>query len=585
MRSTGGSTNPSFWPRTLGLMRPYRGLVVLAAFTVLLWTGTVLAGPLLMRHGIDAGIEQKDPNALNLAIVMYLVAIAIGYLVYRCQVYLIGLVGERFLFELRTRVFDHLQRLSMSFYDRQQAGVVVSRMTSDIDALSELTQTGLVLFISNVALLGLSGVVLTFVSWRLMLVCLLSLPFIVISSVRFSRRSSVAFLTIRDRIGDTLSQLQEGIAGVRVIQAFGREDHEVGRFSHRNRELYDAHLAAARISAFYTPKVEFAGLATTALVVFVGGWMVGNNLATIGTMTFFVLTLSNLFEPIQQLSNLFTLVQQSAAGLVKVYELLDTPVENQESPDAVELPSTGALSVTGVTFGYSTNAPVLVDVNLRLEEGERMALVGSTGAGKSTLAKLMARFYDPTEGVVDFGGTDLRDATFSSLRKRIVVVPQEGFLLNGTIRENIRLGRMGATDTEVEQALIAIGAYERFEMLADGLDTEVNERGSRLSAGERQLVSLARAALADPTVLVLDEATSSLDPGTEALVESAMEYVMRGRSTLVIAHRLSTAERADRVGVVDDGRLVQIGSHAELIEVEGPYARMYATWKIGLSQT
>lgn len=566
-------------------MRPYRGLVVLAAFTVLLWTGTVLAGPLLMRHGIDAGIEQKDPNALNLAIVMYLVAIAIGYLVYRCQVYLIGLVGERFLFELRTRVFDHLQRLSMSFYDRQQAGVVVSRMTSDIDALSELTQTGLVLFISNVALLGLSGVVLTFVSWRLMLVCLLSLPFIVISSVRFSRRSSVAFLTIRDRIGDTLSQLQEGIAGVRVIQAFGREDHEVGRFSHRNRELYDAHLAAARISAFYTPKVEFAGLATTALVVFVGGWMVGNNLATIGTMTFFVLTLSNLFEPIQQLSNLFTLVQQSAAGLVKVYELLDTPVENQESPDAVELPSTGALSVTGVTFGYSTNAPVLVDVNLRLEEGERMALVGSTGAGKSTLAKLMARFYDPTEGVVDFGGTDLRDATFSSLRKRIVVVPQEGFLLNGTIRENIRLGRMGATDTEVEQALIAIGAYERFEMLADGLDTEVNERGSRLSAGERQLVSLARAALADPTVLVLDEATSSLDPGTEALVESAMEYVMRGRSTLVIAHRLSTAERADRVGVVDDGRLVQIGSHAELIEVEGPYARMYATWKIGLSQT
>ena len=566
-------------------MRPYRGLVVLAAFTVLLWTGTVLAGPLLMRHGIDAGIKQNDPNALNRAIVMYLVAIALGYLVYRCQVYLIGLVGERFLFELRTRVFDHLQRLSMSFYDRQQAGVVVSRMTSDIDALSELTQTGLVLFISNVALLGLSGVVLTFVSWRLMLVCLLALPFIVISSVRFSRRSSVAFLTIRDRIGDTLSQLQEGIAGVRVIQAFGREDHEVGRFSHRNRELYDAHLAAARISAFYTPKVEFAGLATTALVVFVGGWMVGNNLATIGTMTFFVLTLSNLFEPIQQLSNLFTLVQQSAAGLVKVYELLDTPVENQESSDAVELPSTGALSVTGVTFGYSTDAPVLVDVDLRLEEGEKMALIGSTGAGKSTLAKLMARFYDPTEGVVDFGGTDLRDATFSSLRKRIVVVPQEGFLLNGTIRENIRLGRMGATDTEVEQAVIAIGAYERFEMLADGFDTEVNERGSRLSAGERQLVSLARAALADPTVLVLDEATSSLDPGTEALVESAMEYVMRGRSTLVIAHRLSTAERADRVGVVDDGRLVQIGSHAELIEVEGPYARMYATWKIGLSQT
>jgi ATP-binding cassette subfamily B protein len=337
------------------------------------------------------------------------------------------------------------------------------------------------------------------------------------------------------------------------------------------------------VQAWYLPVIEFAGLATTALVVGIGGWLTINDVLTLGTITFFVLTLNNLFEPVQQLSQLFNTVQSAGAGLNKLYDLLDTDIEVAERPGAVDLPRTGAIDVRRVTFAYAEGRPVLADVDLHVAAGERLALVGPTGAGKSTLAKLMARLYDPTQGSVSFGGVDLRDARLHSLRNRIVVVPQEGFLFNGTIRDNVRLARGNATDAEVDAALDAVGVRERFEALPDGLDTEVRERGSRLSAGERQLVSLARAALVDPAVLVLDEATSSLDPGTELLVEQAMTTLMQGRTVIVIAHRLSTAERSDRVGVVDGGRLVEIGAHDELVAAGGAYARLFATWTGGLN--
>jgi ATP-binding cassette subfamily B protein len=302
---------------------------------------------------------------------------------------------------------------------------------------------------------------------------------------------------------------------------------------------------------------------------------------TIGTVAFFVLTLSNLFEPVQQLSQMFNMVQSAGAGLHKLYELLDTGVEVAERPGAVDLPDAGDVEVRAVSFAYGDGPRVLRDVTLSIPAGSRLALVGPTGAGKSTLAKLVARLYDPTEGRVTFGGVDLRDATLSSLRGRIVVIPQEGFLFNATIRDNVRLARAGATDAEVDDALRAVDAYERFAGLPEGLDTEVRERGSRLSAGEKQLVSLARAALADPAVLVLDEATSSLDPGTEALVEAAVDRLLEGRTVVVIAHRLSTSERADMVGVVDGGELVELGPHADLVTRGGAYSRLYATWIAG----
>jgi ATP-binding cassette subfamily B protein len=445
--------------------------------------------------------------------------------------------------------------------------------------MAELVQTGLLMFVSNGLLLVLSVVVLGAVSWKLLLVCLLMVPLVIVSSIKFQRDSNKAYLLVRDRIGTTLSALQEGLSGVRVIQAYAREDVQTRRFVRTSRDLYDAHMESVRISAWYLPIIEMSGALTTAAAVGFGGWLVHRGDVTIGTVTFFLLTLSNLFEPVQQLSQLFNTVQSAGAGLNKLYGLLDTDPDVAEKPDAVELVGDGAIEVDHVSFRYAADGPwVLHDVSLSITPGERLALVGPTGAGKSTLAKIVARLYDPGEGRVTFGGVDLRDATLASLRRRICVVPQEGFLFNGTIRDNVRIAKAGATDAEVDEALEAVGVYDRFSLLPQGLETEVRERGSRLSAGEKQLVSLARAALADPAVLVLDEATSSLDPGTELLVEEALERLMEGRTVVVIAHRLSTAERADRVGVVDAGGLIELGTHDELLAHGGRYAALFSTW-------
>jgi ATP-binding cassette subfamily B protein len=569
--------------RTVRMLRPQRRRVVGALAMVVLWTGTVLAGPLLVKFGIDKGILARDGSKLDLAVLGYVVVAALAYVTYRIQIMLISLVGEDFLRSLRVRVFDHLQALSMPFYDRSQAGVLVSRMTSDVDSLSELVQQGLTLFVSNGILLVVSLIVLTSVSWQMMLVCSLALPPVILASIKFQRDSNRAYLDVRDRIGSTLSHLQEGIAGVRVVQAFARQEVEVDRFQRGNRQLYDSHMRSVRISAWYLPVIELAGWGTTALALGFGGWLVHQGELSVGTVAFFVLALSNLFEPVQQLSQLFNTVQSAGAGLKKLYELLDTRVDVPERQAAVDLPPAGDIEVDDVSFAYADGPRVLRDVMLRIPVGSRLALVGPTGAGKSTLAKLVARLYDPSEGTVRFGGVDLRDATIASLRRRIVVIPQEGFLFNATIRDNVRLARAEATDAEVDDALRAVNAYDRFAVLPEGLDTEVRERGSRLSAGEKQLVSLARAALADPALLVLDEATSSLDPGTEALVEGAVDRLLEGRTVVVIAHRLSTSERADMVGVVDGGELVELGTHADLVAAGGAYASLYATWVAGTS--
>ena len=565
------------------MLAPYRRQVALALGMVVLWTATTLAGPLLVRVGIDDGIKARDAGVLNATVAAYILVAIVSYGAYRGQVLLISRLGESFLRDLRVRVFDHIQRLSMPFYDREKAGVVVSRMTSDVDSMQELVQMGLLMFVSNGLLLTISVVVLGVVSWKLLLLCMICVPGVIVASVKFQRDSNAAYLDVRDGIGATLSHLQEGIAGVRVVQAFGREDIEISRFALRTRRLYDAHMRSVRVSAWYLPVVELAGLLTTAIALGIGGWWVHQGDLTIGTVTFFVLTLSNLFEPLQQLSQLFNLVQSAGAALNKLFDLLDTPVDVPERPGAVELPQRGDIDVHAVSFAYAAGAPVLRDVDLHVRVGARLALVGPTGAGKSTLAKLIARLYDPTEGAITYAGVDLRDATLRSLRQRVAVVPQEGFLFNGTILENVRLARAGASEDDVRRALDAMGVRERFEALPDGLATEVRERGSRLSAGEKQLVSLARAALADPAVLVLDEATSSLDPGTEVVVEQAMARLMEGRTVIVIAHRLSTAERADVVGVVDGGRLAELGTHDELLAADGRYAALFSTWSRGLT--
>ena len=613
-------------------LKPQRRRVLWSMVMVVVWTATVLAGPLLVRWGIDDGIEKGDSHVLNLAVIGYIGVAVVAYFANRVQLVSISRIGEEFLRDLRISVFAHLQRLSMPYYDREKAGVIVSRMTSDIDALAELVQMGLAMFVANALLLVVSLVVLATVSWQLLLVCALALPPVILASVKFQRDSNEAYLDVRERIGHTLSHLQEGIAGVRVVQAFAREDAEIDRFRAGNHRLFRSHMRSVWISAWYMPVIELAGWGTTALALGFGGWMVHEDMVSVGTVAFFVLALSNLFEPVQQLSQLFNMVQSAGAGLHKLFDLLDTPVDVPERQAAVDLPPQGDIEVDAVTFSYqvvddtaadgddarepepvasvaaataesaaaaeadadadadasvesapAVGEPVLTDVSLLIPAGTRLALVGPTGAGKSTLAKLIARLYDPTEGQVRFGGVDLRDATLGSLRERVVVIPQEGFLFNGSIRDNVRLAREGASDDEVDAALRAVGAYERFAAMPEGLDTEVRERGSRLSAGEKQLVSLARAALANPAVLVLDEATSSLDPGTEALVEDAVDRLLEGRTVVVIAHRLSTAERSDRVGVVAGGELVELGSHEELVEAGGHYTKLYETWVAGLA--
>jgi ATP-binding cassette subfamily B protein len=556
---------------------PFKRTIIGAlAFTALSTFGVVM-GPVLLGYGIDNGITPKDAGVLRNTVIFYMVLTVVSYFAARQQFILINRAGEGFLQSLRIRVFDHLQKQSLGFFDRNKSGVLVARMTADIESMSELVQWGLLQFVSAILLVGFSLVVAFVVSWQLALVGLLVMPVIIIASRKFQRDSNAAYLDVRENIGQNLSSLQEGIAGVRVIQAYAREPEQRRRFKESNRDLYDSHVHSVRVSTWYFGLVETAGVLATALIVGVGGWLYTRDVVEVGQIVTVVLLYAQLFEPVQQLSQLYNTVQSSAASLNKLFGILDTEPDIQDG--AKELPRSGELIVRDVGFRYpGTEAAVLSDVSITVADGERLALVGPTGAGKSTLAKLMARLYDPTQGSIFFGGIDLRDATLASLRHRVVVVPQEGFLFGGTIADNVRIARSAATDDDVRAAFDAIGALERFEEFDEGIHTEVRERGSRLSAGERQLVSLARAALVDPAVLVLDEATSNLDPGTEFIVERALDSLMSGRTTIVVAHRLSTIQRADRIGVIDGGRLAELGSHAELLALNGRYAALADAW-------
>jgi ATP-binding cassette subfamily B protein len=511
---------------------------------------------------------------------MYLLVALIAYVFGRAQFLYLNRTGESFLRVLRLAVFRQMQRQSMAFYDRNKAGVLVARMTADIESMAELVQWGLLQFLAAGMLIVFALVLLATLSWQLTIVALLVMPILIAASVKFQRDSNKAYLVVRDRVGANLSALQEGITTVRVIQAYAQEEETIRKFTKSNRELFQSHEHSVRVSTWYFALIEFGGVFASALIIGIGGWLVHRGDVTLGTVVAFTLLLSSLFDPVQQLSQLYNTVQSAGAALNKLFQILDAKPEVDEHPGAVALPSSGELVVSGIDFTYSgAENRALRSVSISVGVGEKLALVGPTGAGKSTLAKLMARLYDPQVGSVSYGGIDLKMATMSSLRERIVVVPQEGFLFNGTIRDNLRIARSSATDEEIDAAIAAIGATDHFAALPDGLDTEVRERGSRLSAGERQLVALARAALVDPAVLVLDEATSNLDPGTEAEVEHALERLMAGRTVIVVAHRLSTVQRADHIAVIADAQVAEYGTHAELIAKGGRYSALATAWQ------
>jgi ATP-binding cassette subfamily B protein len=565
--------------RSIKMAGEFRRTAALAMVYVIITVLCTLAGPVLVRHGIDVGIKGMDARALDMTVIAYLVVVAIAYVIGRLQYVALNSAGEGFLRMLRMRVFGQMQRQSMAFFDREKAGVLVARMTADVESMSELVQYGLMQFLSSFLLLFFAFFLLMSMSWQLTLISLIVFPFLIAASVKFQRDSNRAYLEVREKVGANLSALQEGITGVRVIQAYAREEEQIRRFKESNRELFRSHLYSVKVSTWYFGLIEFAGIASSALIVGLGGYLVHKGTVSLGTVVAFVLLLASLFDPVQQLSQLYNTLQSAAAALHKLFGIIDAQPDVVESTNPTPLPESGDVVVDNITFVYAAGSrPALENVSVTLNAGTRLALVGPTGAGKSTLAKLMARLYDPQTGTVSFGGVNLRDASMDDLRRRIVVIPQEGFLFDGTVRDNLLIAKPDATEAELLAALDRLGLRERFEALPEGLSTEVRERGSRLSAGERQLVALSRAALVDPAVLVLDEATSNLDPGTEMLIEAALERLMVGRSVIVVAHRLSTVQRADKIAVVSDAKISEIGTHDELIALNGHYALLAATW-------
>ncbi len=571
---------PDIGRRTLRMLRPWRWQLVAVSLFVLGQAGLMTAGPALISFGIDEGVAKGDTDTVTLAAGLFVLAAVGAYFFGRAAIYGVSRIGEGFLRDLRSRVFRHIMEMSMGFFDRTRTGVLVSRMTADVEALQDLISQGLAVFVVSAVLVVGTIVAMALLSWQLALAVLALSPALVVATMWYRRASSRAYLRVRDRVGGTLTALQEGLAGVRIIQAFDQTDRTVDEFVDTSREQYRTSVGAERITAVYNSVIQLVQGVTLALIIGLGAYFGSEGTVSVGVVTAFVLYLNNLYEPIQQLTQVFNTFQQSAAALHKLYGLLDTPTDlAAPPPDPDPLPDAGDLTVDHVSFRYAPQLPpVLRDVSITLERGKRLVLVGPTGAGKSTLAKLMARLYDPTDGAVRFAGVDVRGTDELALRRRIVVIPQEGFLFTGTIRENLRLAAPDADDARVRAALDDLGLTERFERFPAGLDTFVETRGTNFSAGERQLVSVARAGLLDPAVLVLDEATSSLDPGTELLLDRALERLMAGRSVVVIAHRLTTAERADLVAVVDDGRLVEVGTHDELVAHEGRYAALYASW-------
>lgn len=631
------------------MLMPHSWSVGLALALLCLETAAMQAVPVLFQQGIDRGIEAGDRFVLNMVVLIFVGVVAVSILLSRLRQRLNGRIAEQVMYGLRLRLFSHYQRLSLDWYTTSKSGVLLSRMTSDMEYVALLINEGFVNLLIQVLTVGVVTVVLFTYSPVLAMILLVGIvPPLVALTLWFRARSEAGYGEIRDRIADVLADLSENLAGIRVIAATGRRLENAVRHRKVTARFRDANLSMSRVQAIYGPSTEAIGIAAQGLVLAIGGAMVLRGSLTVGELGAFVLYVTTFFAPIQQLAQLYSTYQQGQSGLRKISEVLTTQPTVRQRPDAAELPPvSGHIRLENVSFAYDDDAAsgegngdasngdakmpagefrasfdpvamptlgngasaahsdgadsglaesgepldddppeVLSEVSLEIRPGETFALVGPTGAGKSTIAKLIIRFYDPTDGRITIDGWDLRDVTLSSLRNQLGVVPQEPFLFHGTIRDNVAFGLRdrdnrdsdAQLDADIDAALDLVGLRRLIDSLPDGADTQVHERGVSLSAGERQLLALARAFVARPRVIVLDEATSSVDLSTEAEIEGALDLLLEGRTAVLIAHRLATAMRADRIAVIDEGGVMELGTHDELVGLGGRYAEMYATW-------
>ncbi|UCH33025.1 MAG: ABC transporter ATP-binding protein [Armatimonadota bacterium] len=563
--------------RLLPILRPHTRTVAIGTLLMIGVAGTGLLPPLLIKRTIDDVLLAHKPALLLPMAIAFVLVFGVHALFVARRTYVMHVLGQRFVLDIRRRLYDHLQRLSLTYYDARQTGEIMSRVSNDVNVLEDLVVHGTdTVIVQILTLVGAAAIVFGYLSWELGLVILAPVPILLVSIYRFSLRIRPIYRSIRDRLGDINARLQDNLSGIRVIKAFTREGFEQERFDRESTEYYDMNVRGIRLWSSFFPKIEYLVSLGMVGVITVGGWLFIQDRFPFGTVAAALLYVDMFYRPVGELFRVYDVILRASAGADRIFEIFDAQTEVRDAPDAVAFEDLrGEVAFDDVYFRYATGEQVLQGINLHVNPGERIALVGRSGAGKTSIINLLPRFYDPESGAIRIDGRDIRTAALDSLRSRIAMVLQETFLFSGTVRENLAYGNLNATDHEIEEAAKVANAHEFIMELPDGYETQVGERGIKLSGGQKQRIAIARAVLADPRILILDEATSSVDAESEYLIHQALERLMRGRTTFIVAHRLSTIKNADRIVVLEDGRVVAQADHQTLLATSPVYAQLY----------